>query len=514
MISCILTIIKNEHEYLDEWIRHHLNIGIEHIFIFEDIDSESHKNITDKYKQVSLQNILDVFTENEKEQIISVKNDHNKITQFNYIRKGLSYIKKRYDYDWCFVIDADEYIALEKDNLQNILSLYKEHDAFVMQWECYGANGLIYKPDYKQKGLQDTYTKKIEGCVPDKYVNLNKTCYNLRTYKESFFSTPHWPTHSCKWCRTDLSRKRLTPIYDNIYIKHYITKSWEEYLWKRQTRGFLNGATRTIDFFFKINPDMIDKKDELLKQLESNKTLVILPYKEEGSQGSELRITLNAWKKFCRFDYHFIVIGTFSLSLVEEFPWVEFIISPQPPKIQEQYNQHLDVQHCMEYVMNNYKEYKGFIWIADDNYAIKPFNLEDIMTIHYHSSSFFGIKEKPTNFWKHDKWKTRQLLDREQLPHYNYTTHYPCWLEFDKLKEIWDKFDMRNESYVLEDVYYNYFSHPKPIIDSSIRLGIWSRQIYMNQFHQSIQDPNIKFICNSVEGWSKELEDDLWKIIK
>ena len=35
--------------YLDEWIRYHLDLGIDHIFIFEDIDSDSHKDITDKY---------------------------------------------------------------------------------------------------------------------------------------------------------------------------------------------------------------------------------------------------------------------------------------------------------------------------------------------------------------------------------------------------------------------------------------------------------------------------------
>lgn len=268
MTSCILIIIKNEHEYLEEFIRYHLNIGIDHIFIFEDIDSYSHKEIINKYRQITLYSVLDVFNKEEKEEIINIKNDHKKVTQFNYIRKGLSYIKKYYDYDWCFVIDVDEYITLEKDNLQNVLSLYKDHDAFIMQWECYGANGLIYKPDYKNKGLQDTYIEKAKGKMIDIYRNLNKTCYNLKTYKESFFYTPHWPDHRCKWCRTDLSRKRLTPIYDNIYIRHYITKSWEEYLWKRQTRGFLNGKTRTIDFFFKVNPDMLDKKEELLKLVE------------------------------------------------------------------------------------------------------------------------------------------------------------------------------------------------------------------------------------------------------
>lgn len=72
---CIFTVIKNEHEYLDEWIKYHLELGIDHIFIFEDIDSDTHKEITDKYgDRVSLNNILTVFdTDEQKQEIIERK---------------------------------------------------------------------------------------------------------------------------------------------------------------------------------------------------------------------------------------------------------------------------------------------------------------------------------------------------------------------------------------------------------------------------------------------------------
>ena len=52
MENCILTIIKNEHPYLDEFIRYHLDLGIAHIFVFEDIGSESHEEITRKYGKI------------------------------------------------------------------------------------------------------------------------------------------------------------------------------------------------------------------------------------------------------------------------------------------------------------------------------------------------------------------------------------------------------------------------------------------------------------------------------
>jgi hypothetical protein len=34
MTSCILTVIKNEHQYLDEWIKYHIDLGIDHIVKF------------------------------------------------------------------------------------------------------------------------------------------------------------------------------------------------------------------------------------------------------------------------------------------------------------------------------------------------------------------------------------------------------------------------------------------------------------------------------------------------
>jgi hypothetical protein len=67
---------------------------------------------------------------------------------------------------------------------------------------------------------------------------------------------------------------------------------------------------------------------------------------------------------------------------------------------------------------------------------------------------------------------------------------------------------------VFDDVYFNYFKHEEPILDSEIRLGIWSKKIFENDFQKAVENPNIKFMCNSVEGWSKELENELSKIME
>ena len=135
MKSCILTVIKNEHEYLDEWIKYHLDLGIDHIFIFEDMDSDSHKEIIDKYPsdKVSLNGILSILNDDDKNTAIELKKIKKWNVQHLYLKNALLWIKHKYigKYDWCFVIDNDEFITLENKNssLSDVLSSYNEYEA-------------------------------------------------------------------------------------------------------------------------------------------------------------------------------------------------------------------------------------------------------------------------------------------------------------------------------------------------------------------------------------------------
>ena len=64
---CILTVIKDEQEYLEEWIKYHLNLGINHIFILEDSNSTSHRYITDKFGNVSLKPVTELYKDERKQ---------------------------------------------------------------------------------------------------------------------------------------------------------------------------------------------------------------------------------------------------------------------------------------------------------------------------------------------------------------------------------------------------------------------------------------------------------------
>jgi len=254
MKTCILVIVKNEELYLDMFIKYHLDLGINHIFIFEDVNSISHKKITEKYSRVTLNPIELLYKDTEI-----------KRNQHEYLRRALEYIQKNYDYDFCFVIDIDEYITLkENSSLGEVLEKYSKMDCLVLQWMNYGANGHIYQPEYN-KPLEAVYTKKAGMSVNDSQVITTKMCVNLKTWNRKFWCNNHICNEKCKWCKPGFIHDRKTPVYGEIFLRHYITKSFEEYVNKVYIRGLFSKWHRNYEDFFSLNPDMLDRKEELIK---------------------------------------------------------------------------------------------------------------------------------------------------------------------------------------------------------------------------------------------------------
>lgn len=261
MKTCIITIIKNEHSYLEQWIVYHINLGIDTLFIFEDIGSESHSHITDKYEQVQLMSVLDVYY-NDKDKQFAIKKHNDKYPLQNVFQQ-LAYRKFIKEYDWCFFIDVDEYITCTSQ-LNDILDLYNEYDAVVMQWQNYNANGHIMKPK-EPYSLIDTYTQKCGNIIEDENRHITtKLILNCHKYKLWSFNH-HYPSSVSNWCYTNFTQDSSYKSYDNIYVRHYITKSYEEYVHKLNKRGMFFPSHRNIEDFFIYNPDMLNMKDILLK---------------------------------------------------------------------------------------------------------------------------------------------------------------------------------------------------------------------------------------------------------
>lgn len=266
--TCIHTVILNElDEYLTSWLDYHTPM-VDHIFIYEDIGSWSHKHITDKYDNVTLWSVFDIYDNDEKKKQMLLKNRENGgINQRFYIMDGVPKIQRLNEYDWCFTLDIDEYITLEEPykGIPEVLEEFQQYDFIVLQWMNYGANGHIYKPNYNGKDYREFYTKRAEFSKADAALKIDsKVCWNLN--KTTKWNLCGLHCGAGNWVKTDGVKDRRSTVYDKIYLKHYVTRSWEEYLWKLYVRGMhCKDRHRKINDFFEINPDMLDRYDELIE---------------------------------------------------------------------------------------------------------------------------------------------------------------------------------------------------------------------------------------------------------
>lgn len=130
----ILTIVKDEGLYLEEWIQYHINSGVKGFIIYDNESADDTKKIIDKYKEK-----IDI--------------------DYTYW-KGKSQQKKAYQdaadrYKnrpvWLLTIDADEFIVPVADiSITDWVNrLPKDVSQVLIGWLIYESNGRINKP----KGL-------------------------------------------------------------------------------------------------------------------------------------------------------------------------------------------------------------------------------------------------------------------------------------------------------------------------------------------------------------------------
>lgn len=263
----IATVIKDEIEYLDDFIKYHLDLGINEIHIFEDYGSESHKSICDKYPNVFLKSILDIFPPEERDDIIQMRID--KIPpQTTYINQILKYLHPTHNEDWwCWLIDIDEYIT-STEPISDILERFKDRDAILVYWKNFGCSGHIYKPKY-DKPIYEIYTQQCgyELFSDFKFYKITKFCVNMAKYKPTM---KYWIHNApVNWIKADGTYKRTEIVFEPLYLRHYITKSYEEYCHKLFKRGMMHPNHRNIQSFFEMCPEMdniITEKDMFIKK--------------------------------------------------------------------------------------------------------------------------------------------------------------------------------------------------------------------------------------------------------
>lgn len=226
-MNCVIcAIAKNENAYLYEWAEYHLSLGFSHIYVYDNNDVDGER-------------VDDVFANTEIASKISV-----------FDVRGEKFVQKKvYNefyakacFDWCAFIDIDEFITLANHNtIQDYLSSLSQWDAVHLNWKCYGDGGTVR---YERGSVMSRFIKPWDKDVFYTYIDkpenshiksiLQKGLSIDWTYDgDGWESNPHTPYGEFSVCDssgTATANSPFSPIcYDEAYIRHYTTKTIEEY---------------------------------------------------------------------------------------------------------------------------------------------------------------------------------------------------------------------------------------------------------------------------------------------
>lgn len=256
--TAVVVIGRQENLYAREFVEHYKNLGFTNIIIIDNnYDGEEH------FEDVLQDYIDDGFVKIE---------DYRGRTRIQMKAYTEVYEKYNKDYDFIAFFDFDEFLVLVQDgNISDYLNRFPtECEAVLVNWLCMTDNNLVH---YDSRPLMERFTEpmKIDKWVqyqfPDNYHvksiirggriarfggNPHTTDTPLRTYQSNGIRCDNRP-----WQPYD---------YNHTYLKHFTTKTIEEWMTRKMKVGTPDREPSQFlpfykDRFFKINEVTQEKLD-------------------------------------------------------------------------------------------------------------------------------------------------------------------------------------------------------------------------------------------------------------
>ena len=251
----ICLIIRDESEYLEEWLHWHISLGVEHFYIY---DHNSKQPVSDFISKLD-SSIQDKVT------VIPFGGSHV-FAQHDAYNNCLE--KYRYESRWIGFIDSDEMVNIKTGKtMPDFLYQYERYAGLFISWIEYGANGHREK---SSAPLRERFTKPAPktdaGSLGKVFVQpllMKKMLTHNGFPMEGYIVVDEHknPVEEAE------SWKSVTTT-DFICVDHYYTKSYQEWLEKLQRGSCDPDYFRKYEDFFKYNPDMEYCREEIYPKQE------------------------------------------------------------------------------------------------------------------------------------------------------------------------------------------------------------------------------------------------------
>ena len=242
---CLCTVGKDENKYINEFVEHYKNYGIDKIFIYDnnDVDGENFQDTLSEYIKIKFIEIVN----HRGERRIQTKMFQD------------CYHKNKKKYNWLIFYDIDEFIHLEKyNNIKEFLNskIFQKCNSIYLNFLMHTDNNLYY---YDNRSLVERFTETIKN---------KKYCFgksiikgNLKNIRISSVHTLGVQSGRCDGFgnfNNSKGKHCIIPDYEYNYIDHYYTKSTEEFINKINRGSGIFGDRKLVKYakindYFSIN---------------------------------------------------------------------------------------------------------------------------------------------------------------------------------------------------------------------------------------------------------------------
>jgi hypothetical protein len=231
----VCCIVKDENEYLNEWISYYLKIGVEHFYIYDNGSAIAVEETLQKLDLLRYCTVMPIAG-------TSQQNAAYKHCIKNYKNKS----------KWIGFFDVDEFLVPKstKGNLPEFLKDYEAYGGLGINWLVFGSSGLKEKSNRPQL---ETFTWRSEL---DFSVNRHiKTIVQPKLVKNVV--NPHSFRYKKGYCCVNENFEVIDgafspPSVNKIQLNHYYCRSLEEYYDKiKRGRADDGLISRKLDDFHK-----------------------------------------------------------------------------------------------------------------------------------------------------------------------------------------------------------------------------------------------------------------------
>lgn len=239
----IMAIFKNEHEYLQEWIDHHISQGFDHIYLYcNDPRPENYPHLSLPYYKKYITLIHWVDKQNNKGSTIQ--------------RQAYTHCVQNYnnEYQYIMMLDIDEFIIHtdHKKKVKDFINLLDSGStkAIKVQRYNFGSDGHIEKPKGK---VMNNYNKHEKICSSYKtlansdFINTGKDFYGVHDFRYLNKSGKIYNEYfSYRYTGYPIGCKEKSVNEIPLIINHYYTKSYEEYI--NRCKMWKNGGINNVGY--------------------------------------------------------------------------------------------------------------------------------------------------------------------------------------------------------------------------------------------------------------------------